>query len=69
MGEQDSHWCMFISGGSVGYYSGNMLELLNDAQDLRPTLFPAVPRILNKICGEIQVPTPKIFEVFRIVVF
>ncbi|KAG8905292.1 hypothetical protein FRB99_000265 [Tulasnella sp. 403] len=36
-------------GGCVGYYSGNPLKLMEDAQILKPHVFPAVPRVLNRI--------------------
>lgn len=40
---------MLYHGVSVGYFTGDPLRLLEDAQVLQPTFFPAVPRILNKI--------------------
>lgn len=36
-------------GGSLGYWSGDPLRLLEDMQILKPNLFPAVPRVLNRI--------------------
>jgi len=36
-------------GGSVGFYQGNIKLLTDDLQALRPTIFPTVPRLLNKI--------------------
>lgn len=36
-------------GCSVGFYSGDVLMLLEDLQLLRPHLFPAVPRLWNRI--------------------
>ncbi|ELU37014.1 long-chain-fatty-acid-CoA ligase [Rhizoctonia solani AG-1 IA] len=36
-------------GGRIGYFSGNPLLLLEDAQILKPTYFPSVPRVLNRI--------------------
>jgi len=37
------------SGGSIGYWSGDPLLLLEDLQILKPNVFPAVPRVLNRI--------------------
>ena len=37
-------------GGAVGFFSGDPLRLLEDAQVLKPNFFPSVPRILNRIC-------------------
>lgn len=36
-------------GGSIGYWTGDPLRLLEDMQVLKPTFFPAVPRVLNRI--------------------
>lgn len=36
-------------GGSIGYFTGDPLRLLEDMQILRPTWFPTVPRVLNRI--------------------
>ncbi|VDM96267.1 unnamed protein product [Thelazia callipaeda] len=39
----------FMCGVSVGYYSGNIKTLINDIQELKPTIMPAVPRVLNRL--------------------
>ncbi len=44
-------------GRAIGYYHGNMLELLDDIQKLQPTIFPSVPRILNRIVASIRAQT------------
>ncbi|KAL5250239.1 hypothetical protein ACHWQZ_G016089 [Mnemiopsis leidyi] len=36
-------------GGSIGYFRGDVTQLLNDIMELKPTIFPAVPRVLNKV--------------------
>ena len=36
-------------GGSIGYFSGDILKLIEDAQVLKPTYFPTVPRVLNRV--------------------
>lgn len=36
-------------GGSLGYWSGDPLVLMEDIKILRPNMFPAVPRVLNRI--------------------
>jgi long-chain acyl-CoA synthetase len=36
-------------GGSLGYWTGDPLRLMEDMQILKPNFFPAVPRILNRI--------------------
>lgn len=37
-------------GAKIGFFSGNPKEVLLDAQRLRPTVFIAVPRVLDRIC-------------------
>lgn len=44
----------FLLGCRIGYYSGDPLKLLEDVQILKPTIFPAVPRILNRIAGKLR---------------
>ncbi|KAF8358188.1 hypothetical protein PRIPAC_93183 [Pristionchus pacificus] len=47
--EQGCHWLIMHFGGSIGYFRGNILKLGEDMQALRPTLFPVVPRLLNRM--------------------
>lgn len=42
-----------IGGGRIGYYSGDPLKILDDLQVLRPTIFPSVPRLFNRIYDRI----------------
>ena len=42
-----------ISGFSHGYSSGDPLLLFDDLQVLKPTLFGAVPRILNRVYSKV----------------
>ncbi|CAO3649539.1 unnamed protein product [Cunninghamella blakesleeana] len=46
-------WTMLASGGKIGYFSGTPELLLEDLQYLKPTVFPSVPRILNRIYGKL----------------
>lgn len=41
--------CTIALGGRIGYFTGNPLRLLEDAQILKPDFFPSVPRVLNRI--------------------
>ena len=43
-----------ITGMKAGFYAGNTLKLTEDIGILRPTLFPSVPRLYNKIYGKIK---------------
>lgn len=38
-----------MRGGSVGFYHGNVKELIDDAVALRPTLFIGVPRVFQRV--------------------
>ncbi|KAF8654112.1 hypothetical protein AX16_003645 [Volvariella volvacea WC 439] len=38
-----------ILGGQIGYFTGDPLRLLEDAQILKPNFFPSVPRVLNRV--------------------
>lgn len=55
MFEQVVHWSILILGGAIGYYSGDIRTLMDDIKDLKPTIFPTVPRLLNRLYGIIQV--------------
>ena len=37
------------SGGSIGFFGGVILKIIDDLQILKPTVFPSVPRLLNKV--------------------
>lgn len=41
-------------GGAVGFYSGNVQELLDDVQALRPHVFVSVPRLWNRIYDRVM---------------
>lgn len=40
---------MLLSGGQIGFSSRDIKLLTDDLQALRPTVFPTVPRLLNRI--------------------
>ncbi|CAJ0580921.1 unnamed protein product, partial [Mesorhabditis spiculigera] len=54
MFEQMCHWSMIQAGARIGYFRGNILGLNQDLQALRPTVFPVVPRLLNRFYDAIQ---------------
>lgn len=45
---------VYYSGGAVGFYSGDIKELTNDLKALKPTVMPAVPRLLNRVYDKIH---------------
>ncbi len=49
--------CVIFSGACIGFYSGDILNILGDIQNLRPTLFISVPRLLNKIYATVKEAT------------
>ncbi|KAG0355353.1 hypothetical protein BGZ54_001184, partial [Gamsiella multidivaricata] len=48
---------MFSEGGRIGYSTGDQLLLLEDLANLKPTIFPCVPRLLNRIYAKIRAAT------------
>ncbi|XP_031426084.1 long-chain-fatty-acid--CoA ligase 1 [Clupea harengus] len=45
---------MFCHGARVGFYQGDISLLMDDIKTLRPTFFPVVPRLLNRIYDKIM---------------
>ena len=43
-----------MTGAKVGFYQGDPLKLVEDCGVLKPTLFPSVPRLYNKIYSRIE---------------
>lgn len=39
---------VLMAGGSVGYFHGNIKELVDDMKSLQPTIFVSVPRLFNR---------------------
>uniref|UniRef100_A0A5S6PYI0 long-chain-fatty-acid--CoA ligase n=1 Tax=Trichuris muris TaxID=70415 RepID=A0A5S6PYI0_TRIMR len=47
--EQACQVIAIFLGKKIGFYSGNVSQLMDDMKALRPHWFPAVPRVLNRI--------------------
>ncbi|XP_014663192.1 PREDICTED: long-chain-fatty-acid--CoA ligase 1-like [Priapulus caudatus] len=45
--------CVYSIGGCIGFYRGDIKCLLDDVKELRPTIFPVVPRLLNRIYDKV----------------
>jgi len=43
-----------VYGVRCGFFAGNVLKLTEDVAILKPTLFPSVPRLYNRIYGKLQ---------------
>ncbi|KAI3632074.1 hypothetical protein MIR68_009910 [Amoeboaphelidium protococcarum] len=46
-------------GASIGFYRGDVLLLVEDVQELKPTFFPSVPRLFNRIYDKLTEGTVK----------
>ncbi|CAG01617.1 unnamed protein product, partial [Tetraodon nigroviridis] len=44
---------MFCHGAKVGFYQGDISLLTDDIKTLKPTFFPVVPRLLNRVYDKI----------------
>ena len=42
-----------MHGCRVGFFSGDVKLLTDDMQALRPTIFPTVPRLLNRMYDKV----------------
>ena len=45
---------MTYRGAAIGFYRGEILELVDDILELKPTTFCSVPRLLNRIYDKVQ---------------
>jgi long-chain acyl-CoA synthetase len=46
--------CFFYLGAKTGYYRGDTLKIVDDCQELRPTVFVSVPRLYNRIYDKVM---------------
>ncbi|KAI8613190.1 hypothetical protein BC830DRAFT_1170444 [Chytriomyces sp. MP71] len=51
--------CLIHVGAAVGFFQGDTLKLMDDVSELRPTIFPSVPRLYNRIYDKIRVGVKK----------
>ncbi|GFS96040.1 long-chain-fatty-acid--CoA ligase 1 [Nephila pilipes] len=45
---------LYMTGGKVGFFQGDIRKLNEDFRTLRPTVIPCVPRLLNRMYDKIQ---------------
>lgn len=45
---------MFSRGCKIGFFRGDILKLFDDINELRPTIFPSVPRLLSRLYDKIK---------------
>jgi hypothetical protein len=46
---------VLFSGGSIGFYSGDMRLFNDDIRLLKPTMIPAVPNVLNRMYDKVRI--------------
>ena len=42
-----------MHGARIGFFQGDVKTLVNDIQELKPTLFVSVPRLLNRVYDKV----------------
>ena len=52
--EQGLQAMSIVYGAKMAFYSGNILKLTEDMGIVKPTMFPSVPRLFNRIYGKIK---------------
>lgn len=45
---------MYGAGGRVGFFQGDIRLLPDDMKTLQPTIFPVVPRLLNRVYDKVS---------------
>lgn len=45
---------VYCHGGRIGFYQGDIRLLPDDMKALRPTIFPVVPRLLNRMYDKVR---------------
>lgn len=45
---------MLVHGAKIGYFQGDIRLLMDDLVALKPTIFPVVPRLLNRMFDKVR---------------
>lgn len=48
---------MLVQGARIGFFQGDIRFLTDDLNTLKPTVFPVVPRLLNRMYDKVGGPT------------
>lgn len=56
---------IFMNGGRIGFYSGDVKSLMDDIRELRPTVFVSVPRLLNRVYDKVWSLAPPCVSVAK----
>lgn len=49
-----SQGMILIHGARIGFFKGDIRCLMDDLMTLRPTVFPVVPRLLNRMFDKVS---------------
>lgn len=52
---------MYSCGAKVGFYRGDIKLIVEDLQELKPTIMPTVPRLLNRVYDKVMSEVNKSF--------
>lgn len=44
----------YYNGAKIGFFQGDVKKLMDDIQELKPTVFPSVPRLLNRVYDKVM---------------
>ncbi|KAL8565051.1 hypothetical protein ACOMHN_003427 [Nucella lapillus] len=47
------HGVVYMCGAQIGFFQGDVRKLMDDIKELQPTLFPCVPRLLNRFYDKV----------------
>ena len=45
---------IFMHGAQIGFFQGDVKKLVGDIQELKPTIFVSVPRLLNRVYDKVK---------------
>lgn len=51
--EQEVTVMLMTLGARISFFGGDVLKLLDDLADVKPTIFVAVPRLLNRVYSKV----------------
>uniref|UniRef100_A0A3B4BCG4 long-chain-fatty-acid--CoA ligase n=1 Tax=Periophthalmus magnuspinnatus TaxID=409849 RepID=A0A3B4BCG4_9GOBI len=55
MFERVAQGVMLVHGAKIGFFQGDIRLLMDDVATLKPSVFPVVPRLLNRMYDKVQV--------------
>lgn len=55
---------LLVHGAKIGYFQGDIRLLMDDLKALKPTVFPVVPRLLNRMFDKVIFVTSTSLHVY-----